>query len=46
MFDAGALCSAAKNAISMLIVMFNIRTYYNDWEHQIRIAHHRGTPVE
>jgi acetolactate synthase-1/2/3 large subunit len=46
MFDAGALWSAAKNNIPMLIVMFNNRAYYNDWEHQIRIAGHRGTPVE
>jgi benzoylformate decarboxylase/acetolactate synthase-1/2/3 large subunit len=26
--------------------MFNNRAYYNDWEHQIRMAHHRGTDVE
>jgi hypothetical protein len=30
----------------MLAVMFNKRAYYNDWEHQIRIAEHRGRPVE
>jgi len=46
MFDAGALWSAAKNNIPMLIVMYNNRAYYNDWEHQIRVAQHRGTPVE
>ena len=46
MFDAGALWSAAKNDIPMLIVMYNNRAYYNDWEHQIRVAQHRGTPVE
>jgi acetolactate synthase-1/2/3 large subunit len=46
MFDAGALWSAAKNDIPMLVVMYNNRAYYNDWEHQIRVAHHRGTPVE
>jgi acetolactate synthase-1/2/3 large subunit len=46
MFDAGALWTAAKNDIPMLIVMYNNRAYYNDWEHQIRVAHHRGTPVE
>jgi len=46
MFDAGALWTAAKNNIPMLIVMYNNRAYYNDWEHQIRVAHHRGTPVE
>jgi acetolactate synthase I/II/III large subunit len=46
MFDAGALWTAAKNDIPMLIVMYNNRAYYNDWEHQIRVAQHRGTPVE
>ncbi len=46
MFDAGALWSAAKNNIPLLVVMYNNRAYYNDWEHQIRVAHHRGTPVE
>jgi benzoylformate decarboxylase/acetolactate synthase-1/2/3 large subunit len=25
--------------------MFNNRAYYNDWEHQERIARHRGTDV-
>jgi acetolactate synthase-1/2/3 large subunit len=46
MFDAGALWTAAKNNIPMLIVMYNNRAYYNDWEHQIHVAEHRGTPVE
>jgi acetolactate synthase-1/2/3 large subunit len=46
MFDAGALWTAAKNGIAMLIVMYNNRAYYNDWEHQIRVANFRGTPVE
>jgi acetolactate synthase-1/2/3 large subunit len=26
--------------------MYNNRAYYNDWEHQIRMAKLRGTPVE
>jgi acetolactate synthase-1/2/3 large subunit len=26
--------------------MYNNRAYYNDWEHQIRMARLRGTPVE
>ena len=43
MFDAGALWSAAKNNIPMLIVMYNNRAYYNDWAHQIRMAKLRGT---
>jgi acetolactate synthase-1/2/3 large subunit len=46
MFDAGALWTAAKNNIPLLIVMFNNRAYYNDWEHQIHVAHLRETPVE
>ena len=46
MFDAGALWVAAKHRIPMLVVMYNNRAYYNDWEHQIRMAHLRGTPVE
>jgi acetolactate synthase-1/2/3 large subunit len=46
MFDAGALWVAAKHRIPFLIVMYNNRAYYNDWEHQIRMAKLRGTPVE
>ena len=46
MFDAGALWVAAKHEIPMLVVMFNNRAYYNDWEHQTDIAKRRGTPVE
>jgi acetolactate synthase-1/2/3 large subunit len=43
MFDAGALWTAAKHRIPLLIVMFNNRAYYNDWEHQIRMARLRHT---
>ena len=43
MFDAGALWVAAKYEIPMLVVMHNNRAYYNDWEHQIRMARVRGT---
>jgi acetolactate synthase-1/2/3 large subunit len=46
MFDAGALWVAAKHRIPLLVVMFNNRAYYNDWEHQIRMAKLRGTPLE
>ena len=46
MFDAGALWVAAKHRIPMLVVMYNNRAYFNDWEHQIRIAKQRGTPVD
>lgn len=46
LFDLGALWVAAYHEIPLLVVMFNNRAYYNDWEHQERIARHRGTPVE
>ncbi len=45
MFDLGALWIAAYHKLPMLAVMFNNRAYYNDWEHQERMAHHRGTDV-
>ncbi|HET8606795.1 MAG TPA: thiamine pyrophosphate-binding protein [Gaiellaceae bacterium] len=43
MFDLGALWIAAYHRLPMLAVMFNNRAYYNDWEHQERIARARGT---
>lgn len=43
MYDAGALWTAAKHRIPILIVMFNNRAYFNDWEHQVRMAKLRGT---
>jgi acetolactate synthase-1/2/3 large subunit len=46
MFDAGAMWVMAKHRIPMLVVMYNNRAYYNDWEHQIRMAKLRDTPVE
>jgi acetolactate synthase-1/2/3 large subunit len=46
MFDLGALWIAAYHQLPLLTVMFNNRAYYNDWEHQERIARHRGTPVD
>ncbi|HUZ75317.1 MAG TPA: thiamine pyrophosphate-binding protein [Stellaceae bacterium] len=46
MFDAGALWIAARYRIPMLVVMYNNRAYMNDWEHQIHVSEHRGTPVE
>src|SRR5581483_5052986 len=45
MFDLGALWIAAYHKIPILVVMFNNRAYYNDWEHQERIALARGTDV-
>lgn len=46
MFDAGALWVGARYKIPMLVVMYNNRAYLNDWDHQVQIAKHRGTPVE
>ena len=46
MFDAAALWVAAYYELPMLVVMFNNRAYYNDWEHQDRLARQRGTPVD
>jgi acetolactate synthase I/II/III large subunit len=46
MFDVGALWVAAAYKLPLLTVMFNNRAYYNDWEHQERLARQRGTPVE
>lgn len=46
MFDAGSLWVASHYELPMLVVMFNNRAYYNDWEHQERLARLRGTPVE
>jgi acetolactate synthase-1/2/3 large subunit len=43
MFDAGALWFAAKHEVPMLFVMYNNRAYYNDWDHQIHLAHERDT---
>jgi len=44
MFDVGALWVAAKHRIPLLVVMYNNRAYFNDWEHQLRMARRRGTP--
>jgi acetolactate synthase-1/2/3 large subunit len=46
MFDPGALWVASYYRLPMLIVMYNNRAYYNDWEHQERLARQRGTPLE
>jgi len=43
MFDPGTLWIGAHDKIPMLVVMYNNRAYYNDWEHQIRMAKQRGT---
>jgi len=41
MFDAGALWVASYYELPLLVVMFNNRAYYNDWEHQERLARQR-----
>lgn len=46
MFDAGALWIGSYYRLPLLVVMFNNRAYYNDWEHQERLAAQRGTPAE
>ena len=46
MFDVGALWVASRYELPLLVVMFNNRAYYNDWEHQERLARQRGTPVD
>ncbi|HTD64695.1 MAG TPA: thiamine pyrophosphate-dependent enzyme, partial [Verrucomicrobiae bacterium] len=43
LFDPGALWTAANLRLPMLAVMYNNRAYYNDWEHQLRVAEKRGT---
>jgi acetolactate synthase-1/2/3 large subunit len=46
MFNLGSLWVASKYKIPMLVVMYNNRAYYNDWEHQLRMARLRGTPED
>jgi acetolactate synthase-1/2/3 large subunit len=41
-----ALWTAAHHRIPLLVVVFNNRSYYNDEEHQERMAQLRGRPVE
>ena len=43
LFDPGALWTAANLKLPLLLVMYNNRAYYNDWEHQLRVADKRGT---
>ena len=45
LYDAAALWVAAKHKIPILIVMYNNRAYYNDWDHQLKMARQRGTDV-
>jgi benzoylformate decarboxylase/acetolactate synthase-1/2/3 large subunit len=43
LFDGAAPWIAAAHGIPLLVVMVNNRAYYNDWEHQIRMAEARGS---
>jgi thiamine pyrophosphate-dependent acetolactate synthase large subunit-like protein len=38
MYDVGALWTASKCKIPLLVVMYNNRAYNNSWDHQYRIA--------
>jgi benzoylformate decarboxylase/acetolactate synthase-1/2/3 large subunit len=46
LYTAGGLWTAVHHAIPLLVVVCNNRSYYNDEEHQERVAHARGRPVE
>jgi acetolactate synthase-1/2/3 large subunit len=46
MYDLGALWTASRHRIPLLVVMVNNRSYRNDWAHQQRLARMRGRPVE
>ena len=43
---SGALWTAAKYDIPLLVVIYNNRSYYNDEDHQERMALRRDRPVE
>jgi benzoylformate decarboxylase/acetolactate synthase-1/2/3 large subunit len=43
LFDGAAPWIATQHGIPMLVVMVNNRAYWNDWEHQIRMATVRGS---
>ena len=46
LFTVSALWTAAHHKIPLLMVVCSNRSYYNDEEHQDRIARFRGRPVE
>jgi thiamine pyrophosphate-dependent acetolactate synthase large subunit-like protein len=43
---SNALWTAAKYDIPLLVIIYNNRSYYNDEDHQERIAAWRDRPVE
>ncbi len=46
LYTSSAMWTAANTGVPLLTVMTNNRVYYNDVEHQERVAIHRGRPVE
>ncbi|MGE5818460.1 MAG: thiamine pyrophosphate-binding protein [Deltaproteobacteria bacterium] len=46
LFTLSGLWTASHHRIPLLIVVFSNRSYYNDEEHQERMAQLRGRPVE
>lgn len=46
LFTNSALWTASSYKVPLLIIMTNNRTYYNDEEHQEKVAITRGRPVE
>ncbi|MEX2547993.1 MAG: thiamine pyrophosphate-binding protein [Chloroflexota bacterium] len=46
LYHPGALWTAVAHRLPLLVVMFNNRAYYNDWNHQLTMANVRGTPPE
>jgi acetolactate synthase-1/2/3 large subunit len=46
LYDPGALWTAAAHRLPLLVVMFNNRAYYNDWNHQIDVAKDRGRSLD
>jgi benzoylformate decarboxylase/acetolactate synthase-1/2/3 large subunit len=46
LYDPGALWTAAAHRLPLLVVMFNNRAYYNDWNHQIDVANDRGRSLD
>jgi acetolactate synthase-1/2/3 large subunit len=46
LMTSNALWTAARYSIPLLIIVFNNRSYYNDEEHQERLAIRRERPVE
>jgi len=46
LMTSNALWTAARYRIPLLVVVFNNRSYYNDEEHQERMARWRDRPVQ